>query len=130
MSSLKSFTLWTTNTIDQNKLEEILGPFQSIEQLILCGNSSYFNLDSFFNLKSLSLSSTINNDEFNFEILKNLCIQLEDLSLFLTFKDDIKRRCDLKILADLYFSNLKRLTIVNCDMKQVEKKFIDRFPML
>lgn len=127
---MKSFKLWTTNTIDQNKLEEILGQLQSIEELILCGNSSYFNLDNFLNLKCLSLHPTINNDEFNFEILKNLRIQLEDLTIFISFEDDTNKRDDLKIFADLYFPNLKRLTIINCNMKIVRKKFVDKFPML
>ena len=121
--------LLISNTIDQNKIEEILGRLQSIEQLLIYGNFSYFNLDDFVNLKSLNLTGTF-NDDFNFDMLKqNLCVQLEYLTLF----QDSNKRGDeriIQLLNDLQFPSLQHLIIINFNVRKVTKKFIDQYPML
>lgn len=131
MCSLKSFHLKVSTTIDRNTIEEILCQLPLIEELHLCGNLSYFNLDGFFNLRILGLWGTL-NDDFNFEILKKLCIQLESLSIYFQ-SPDFKMRCDariLKLLNDLHFPNLQSFSIINCNVSKVTKKFIDQFPTL
>ena len=131
MCSLKSYKLWTSNTIDQNKVEELIGHFPNIEEFQICAHLSYFNLDRFYNLKSLYLVGTLNED-FNFEILKNLCIQLEYFAIFFTL-EDANKCCDesiLNLLNGLRFPNLTTLCITNCNMRTIKKKFIRQFPML
>lgn len=133
MSSLKSFKLWLSNTIDQNKITELLDNLQSIEEFHISANFSYFNLDNFFNLKSLCLSGTI-NDDFNFEILEKLCFQLEYLAIQFFQLEDDNKRCDettvLKLLNNHTFPNLQTLNITNCNIRRITKKFFDRFPIL
>ena len=131
MCSLKSFKFFISNTIDQNKIEEVLEQLQNIEEFMLGGKLSYFNLDSLFNLKSLSLTGTL-NDDFNFEILKKLRIQLESLIIH-SFSGESVYWDDesiLKLLNDIHFPNLQCLRISDSYFSKVTKKFIDQFPML
>jgi hypothetical protein len=80
--SLKSFCLKVSGTIDEQILTEFLDKMPNIEQISLKGRLSHFSLDNFYNLKNLSLNGTI-NDDFNFELFKNICYQLERLSFSL-----------------------------------------------
>ena len=113
-------------TIDQNIITKILDDVRHIEELFLRGDFSYFDLDSLFNLKTLSLSGTI-KDSFNIELFKNLCNQIEILNLSLS-------KIDLKTFYKLFdchnFLNLDSLALISCNIKKLEKEFINQFPML
>lgn len=112
--------------IDEN-MANIFDPFQiqSIEQLSLQGDFSYFNLDYLFNLRSFTLTGTI-KDDFNFDIFMNLCNQLQELIISYTNIDAYKL---YKLFDGHHFSNLKTLALIVCDTR-VDKNFIDRFPIL
>ena len=101
-------------------------PSQSLQELDLNGNFSYFNLDNFVNLKRLTLDGTI-DDSFNFELFKNLCNQLELLSIRFT---DIDFKTLFKLFDDYHFPYLQFLTFSGCVIQRVDKYFINRFPLL
>lgn len=100
---------------------------QNIEELSLCGNFSYLNLDNLVNLKKLYIQGTINKN-FNFKLFKNLCKQLEDLSF--CFKNVGKIVDAYKLFDGHHFSNLLRLRIMGFNKRKVTKKFLKKFPML
>ena len=113
-------------TIDENIISKLLGQVQYIKQLFLTGNFSYFTLDSLYNLKLLSLAGTI-NDSFNFELFKNLCNQLVVLKTDLTNIDEKKL---YKLFDGHTFPNLEKIAIRKCNLKKLNKEFLDRFPIL
>ena len=95
---------------------KLLIPFQSIENLDLQWDFSYLDLDNLVNLKQLKLAGTI-NDNFNFEIFKNLCNQLEELFISFTNIDDHNF---FKIFDGLHFTNLHNLIISECYIQRVK----------
>ena len=110
--------------MDESNLTMILDQVQHVETLFLNGNFFYFNLDNFVNLKELLLQGTV-EENFNFELFKNLCNQLEDLKICLP---NIDNKTFFKLL-DHRFSYLLRLKFRQ-QIKTIDKNFIDRFPML
>ena len=99
---------------------------QHIERLFLRGDFAYLNLDSFVNLKLLSLGGTI-KEGFNCELFKNLCNRLEVLKVALI---DIDEKIFLKLFDGHAFSNLHYFSIIKCKLNILKKEFISRFPML
>ena len=122
---MKCLCLKVSGTIDEQILTEFLDKMPNIEQLSLKGRLSHFSLDNFYNLKKLSLNGTI-NDDFNFELFKNLCYQLERLSFSLIKDYEIIE----KLLAGHRFPNLELFSIRECEIRRVKKNFIDHFPAL
>ena len=112
--------------IDEDNTSRIFDQLQNIEELNLNGSFYYFNLDTFVNLRSLSLCGYI-KDGFNFELIKNLPNQLDELSILIPFID---YETILKILNGHNYSNLKSLVIAYSNIKRIEKKFMVRFPSL
>lgn len=112
--------------IDQQLLTVFLDKIPNIEEVRLFGNFSYFNLDHLVNLKSLALNGNI-NDDFNFELFKNLCYQLQILKV--SFRNHYES-ISAKLFDGHCFSNLQELTIFNSNLKILKKKFIDKFPVL
>ena len=113
-------------TIDDHFITSFLNQVQHIERLILCGNFSYFNIDSLVNLKFLSLNGTI-KASFNIILFKNLCNQLEGLKVDLT---NIDEKTFLKLFDGHTFSKLLKLSIINCNLNILKKEFTNRFPAL
>ena len=124
--SLKYFGLKIFGTIDEQILTIFLDKLLTIEELSLDGNFSNFNLDHLVNLKWLSLNGIIKED-FNFELFKNLCNQLEEL--FFTFKND-KESIAAKFFDGHCFSNVQVLSFYKFNIKTLKKEFIDQFPAL
>ena len=87
----------------------------------------YLNLDNFIKLKSLSLNLNINQN-FNFDIFKNLCNQLEYLSI--DCFNSVNKETFIKLFEGHHFSKLQYFNLKSCCMKRVKKNFIDRFPMV
>ena len=84
LPSLIKLYFYNRCLIDENILSGLLGQVQHIQELCLDGGFSYFNLDNLVNLRVLKLSDDIEKN-FNFELFKNLCQQLEDIKIsFLT----------------------------------------------
>lgn len=125
LSSLKYFELIIPR-IDESNTSRIFDQLQNIEELKLNGNLHNFNLDSFVNLRGLSLCGKI-NDGFNFELFKNLSNQLDKLTLLLPNFD---YEVILKLFNGHNFSNLQFLVIAHCNIRRVEKKLIEQFPSL
>ena len=130
ITNLKSLTCFSLddsriNTIDDNIIT-LFNLLPNLETLYLEGNFSYFNLDNLVNLKRLTLAGKIGHD-FNMEIFKNLCNQLEELTLSFKNFDD---RTFLQLFKGYHFSNLKKLIFRESYVKRVDKNFIDRFPII
>ena len=120
------FGLFFPNTIDENITTKLCDQLRNIEQLSLSGDLSYFNLDDFVNLKSLVLKGVI-NDDFNFQLFKNLCNQLEQLSILSYIDSEVL----FKLFDGHNFSNLRSLVIMHCNIQLLKKEYIpNRFPML
>ena len=98
----------------------------NIEELYLYGNFSDINFDIFCNLKKLKLCGDI-LDGFNFDLFKNICIQLEELSIKFGNMDD---ESITKLLYGRNFPKISSLSICNSKITRLEKKLFDGFPML
>ena len=122
LPSLKYLALSMSCTIDENIISQLLDQVSHIEHLHLFGYFSHFNLDHLVNLKKLLLLGTI-NESFDYDLLKNLCNQLEILKIVLT-------NSDVNKLSGHHFPNLQNFCISNCHVKILKKEFFDRFPML
>lgn len=125
LSSLKAFQLAFT-IINETNTSELFDQLNYIEELVLEGNLYYFNLDSFVNLTDLLISGHI-KDGFNFELFKNLSSQLNYLSIDI---DCIDYQTIQKFFKGYNFSNLIVLEIKRSDIKRIEKKFLEQFPIL
>ena len=127
LCSLKSFYLEMSSIINQDILTLFLDKFPNIEELTLRGgNFSNFNLDHLVNLKTLRLNGTI-NDDFNFGLFKNLCNQLEELSI--SFRGDYESIAS-KLFDDHRFPNLLEFNLFKCNVIRLKHKFVEKFPAL
>lgn len=122
LPSLEFLGLTMSCSIDENIISQLLDQVPHIQELRLFGNFSHFNLDHLVNLKQLLLLGTI-NENFDYDLLKNLCNQLEILKIVLT-------NSDVNKLSGHHFPNLQNFCISNCNVKILKKEFFDRFPML
>ena len=107
--------------IDEDFIFSILNQVPHIQELHLEGKLSYFKLDNLVNLKVLSLSGRI-DEEFNFELFKNLCKQLESIKI--SFYIDEKTL--FKLFNRYKFPYLVDLTIESLNIKRLKKEFINR----
>ena len=121
--SLKGFSLKISGVINEPILASFLDKLTNIEQLDLHGKLSHLNLDHLVNLNMLELSGTI-SDDFNFELLKNLSYQLQEL--FISFRNDYESVV-AKMFDGLLFSNLLEFAMYDCNVRELKKKFIDNF---
>ena len=113
--------------IDSTIHPELLDYLPNIEYLSLDADLSYFNLDSLVNLKSLSLEGKIDK-EFNFDLFKNICNQLEEISIKLY---EIDYKCLAKLFYAHQFPIIKTFHIHMCiSLTKLEKKLFDGFRML
>ena len=124
LNSLISLYLYIS-TIDDKNLK-VLEQVQHIEQLNLCGNISYLNLDFLSNLKMLAITGTI-TESFNIELLKNLSYQLEGLNIMLKNVDE---KTFFKLFDGCNFQNLHNLSLSDFNFERFKKEYINPFPML
>ena len=100
--------------------------FPNIEKLTLHGFCLNLNLDNLINLKDIKLFFIL-IDDFNFDIFKYICNQLERIVLICHNLND-------NFLAKLFYPHnfpyLRELDLSNTKISKFEKKFFDRFPML
>ena len=123
---MKTFYL-STHKIDEHLVTCIFDQLPNIEKLALHGRLKYFNLDNFTNLKILWLGGSI-CDDFNFELFKNICFQLEKLAMI--FYNEIDYKTLVKLFNGHKFPNLISLDLDCCNIKRVKREFIDQFPTL
>ena len=126
LPSLTTFYLTISGMIDEAVVTRLLDQLQHIQELYLEGNLCYFNLDNLFNLKKLSLFGII-NESFNFELFKNLCYQLEDITICLSNMDE---KSFLKLFHGYTFPYLENFTLMLINISILKKEFLDRLPML
>lgn len=127
LPSLRALNLSTRSfTINDNILTRLLEHAQHIEELNLRGGTfSYFNLDSLFNLRELSLIGSIDS-LFNFELLTNLCKQLESVNIDLR---NIGEKT-FKLFEGCHFPYLIDFRGRAIEINILRKVFLDRFPMV
>ena len=118
------FTIF--GTIDEDIVTRLFLQLKHIQVLFLKGNLSYFNLDSLVNLRTISLSGTI-NEYFNFELFKNLCKQLEDIRIRLT---NIDEKTFIKLFDGYNFPYLVNFSLSFLDIRILKKELINGFLML
>lgn len=111
------------NSDIQLKLFDQMPNFQ---KLTLIGHFSYFNLDKIFLLPELSLKGLLYGD-FNFDLFKNLCNELTDLSINCFNIDDEKMD---KLFICHQFPNLSKLLIMKTGITKLENKILSRFQTL
>ena len=112
--------------IDEDIVTRLSHQVPNIQVLYLNGEFSYFNLDNFANLRELLLFGTIGeeNSNFNFELFKNLCNQLETIKIML---DEVI----IDKLFDGYkFPYLLDFSIEFSSIKKINKELLMRFPSL
>ena len=125
LTSLKCLRLDIKNPID-DRMSLIFENLTSLKELVINGVFSNLNLDSLVNLDKLELYGSI-NQEFNYELLKNLCEHLQKLSICCSNIDDEQ-------ISELFYGHkfpcLLKLTIESSRITKLEKKLFDGFPML
>ena len=120
--SFHSYSPFTT--IDENFVKRLLDQVPHIQELFLEGKLSYFNLDSLVNLKQLSLHG-FKLENFNFELFKNLCNQLESLKIGIS---EIDQEDFFKLFVGYNFPFLQELTLIFQNVKRLTKEFLNRLP--
>ena len=120
-----SLSLSFSGKINNGVVTRLLKQVPHIQQLHLNGDLCYFNLDNFVNLRKLSLYGIINKN-FNFELLKNLSSQLEDITIGFTNIDEEKF---FKLFNGYKFPYLEDFTIEYLYINRLKKEFIDRLPI-
>jgi hypothetical protein len=113
-------------SINSEFISELSDYLPNIETLTLNGTYSNLNLDNLKHLKNLYLIGYL-MDDFNFDLFKNICNQLEEISIEVRNMDD-------KFLAKLFYGHkfpyLHKLVLRKIPITKLEKKFFDRFPIL
>ena len=114
-------------TIDENMMTRISEQLPTVEELDLHGNISYINLDRLVNLRELSIAGTFDAENFNFDLLKNLCKKLENLKIVLK---DLDEKSFLKLFDGCNFPYLEHFTLRFLNVKRLKKEHINRFTSL
>lgn len=126
LKSLKKLHLFIEQPINKSISMRVFQHLSSIEELNIKGVFSDLNLDSLVNLKSLKINGSIDKD-FNNDLFKNICENLQELSISLNGLNEEKF---IKLFFGLHFPNLHTLKIGCNQMTKIEKKFFDGFSML
>ena len=126
LPSLTNLSLSFYENVNEDIVTRLLDQVPHIQELHLNKTLSYFNLDNLVNLRALSLSGII-NPNFNFELFKKLCYQLEDIKISLA---NINEKIIYKLFDGDNFPYLVDLTIDFLYMKKLKKEFLNGCSML
>ena len=126
LTNLSFFSKFLSCNINDDIVRRLLDQVPHIQELHLGGYLSYFNLDNLVNLRKLLLNGSINKD-FNFELFKNLCNQLEDIKIIISSIDE---KTFFKLFDDYNFPYLVDFTIQFLDIKRLTREFINRLPIV
>lgn len=120
LNSLRYFYMSIKSSkIDENLMTRILEQIPTIEELYLHGNISYINLDRLVNLRELSNAGTFDTENFNFDLLKNLCKQLEKLKIVLK---DLDEKSFFKLFDGCNFPYVVYFTLRFLKEKRLKKR--------
>ena len=126
LNSLRNVGLDVKSEINNEMLTKLFEMCPNIEELYLTGDFSNISFDRFFNLKRLKLCGNL-LDDFNFDVFKTICFQLEELSIKFKNIDD---ESIAKLLCGHNFPNLLCLKVSNSKITRLENKLLDGFPIL
>lgn len=138
MSPIETITLGNLISLQDLKFELLGDPINSdiqirlldrlptVKKQTLTGRLSNFNLDNLVCLQDLSLDGLLEND-FNYDLFRNLSNQLTNLSISLTNACNIRMS---KLFIDYHFPNLTKLRIMNTKVTRLENSLFRRFQAL
>lgn len=116
-----------TNSEFQSKfLSQLSDYLPNLQTLALNGHFSNFNLDNLINLKYLHFCGYL-MDDFNFDLFKIICNQLEEIRIEC---ENINDEYLTKLFYGYNFPYLHKLFLKRTKITKLEKRFLDRFPML
>ena len=125
LPSLKYFIL-DCQQLNNSQSTQIFVHLSNIVELEIKGIFSDINMDDLTNLEKLSISGKIEID-FNFDLFKNLCNRLKDLSICKINIDDEKLA---KLFQSHNFPNLEKFKLAYCEITKLEKNQFKGFPTL
>ena len=123
---MRDLTLFVQSELNNDSSTKLFEIFPNIEILYLHGKFSNINLDRFVNLKKLSIYGSSLND-FNLDLFKSICNQLESLKICLDNLDDEHIS---KLLVGHNFPNVFGLDIYSRNITRLEKNLFDGFTNL
>ena len=126
LNSLRNVGLDVKSEINNEMLTKLFEMCPNIEELYLTGDFANISFDRFFNLKRLKLCGNL-LDDFNFDVFKTICFQLEELSIKIKNMDD---ESIAKLLCGHNFPSLLSLKVSKSKITRLEKKLLDGFPMI
>ena len=126
LPSLTKFHLSISGAIDESIVSRLFDQVPHIEELGIDANLSSFNLDNLVYLRKLSLIGTL-NENFNFELFKNLCNQLEHINIFLS---RIDWKTFVKLFESYRFPYLVKFYVRLYNIWRFNVKFFNRFRSL
>ena len=125
-----AFILKTKSPIKSEFFSKLSDYLPNIERLALAGKFSSLNLDDLFKLKHLSLYCYLKDDFkyfFDFDLLKNICNQLESIKIV---SQDIDDNFLDKLFHSHNFPYLSKLVLAKSKITKFEKNFFDLFSIL
>lgn len=126
LPSLKHLVLYAKN-LNKCISTQLFENLSNLRELkIVCDVFSDINLDDLVNLGKLSISGKI-DDQFNFELFKIICNNLQELSISLY---NISNEQITQLFYGLSFPNLVKLNIEISKITKLEKKMFEGFPRL
>ena len=124
LPALKHLTL-ESKKLNKSLSTQIFVHLSNIKKLEIKGIFSDINIDDLVNLEKLSISGSIDKN-FNFDLLKNVCNHLKELTI-------INSHFDQETISKLFycvnFPNLFKLIMKRVSLK-LEKKLFESFPNL
>ena len=126
LPKLRSLSLDIFQAINFELHSFIFDHFPNIEELSLKGKLFNFNLDNLHCLNSIKFDGTFMYD-FNWDILKNICNQLEKIVISCSNFDN--QYFD-KLFYGHKFPNLLYFEISESKMHKIEKRLFDGFPTI
>ena len=114
------------NPINSDIQVKLFDQLPNVHKLTIIGHLSDFNLDNIIHLQDLSLKGSLDND-FAYDLIKNLCNQLTDLTINCSNFDDESMN---KLFVDHHFPNLSKLRIMNTKITKLGSKIFSRFQQL
>lgn len=119
LTALENFKFQQSNiSINSDILVKLLEQLPSVKKLTLYGRLSNFHLDNMIHMRELSLKGFLDND-FNYDLFKNICNQLTDISISYSNIDDEKMN---KLFDDHHFPNLSKLCIEETKITKLDAK--------
>ena len=130
LSGIRDFDLLLKSPTNSEVLSKFLSKLSdylpNLQTLALNGHFSNFNLDNLINLNVLHFSGYL-MDGFNYDLFKIICNQLEEIRIEC---ENINDEYLTKLFYGYNFPYVHKLFLKRIKITKLEKRFLDRFPML